>query len=141
MYAKYIPSHYFTYSTFCISYISSVNCIKFLVVCYTAYKSFIDELCFGTTSKLWNFEFQKVVKFYVYLSPVLSCGSHFAYKPCMHGACLASYNCFCLGSQYACECVCMCVCVCVCMCVCVLPHPLSNYVVEWCGRYGPHRIG
>ena len=39
-----------------IQYTSSVNCIKFPMVCYTSSKSFINKLCLGT--KLWNFKVQ-----------------------------------------------------------------------------------
>ena len=43
----YTSLNYFTYFTFCVSYRSSVNCIKFSLVCSTSFESFIDKLNFG----------------------------------------------------------------------------------------------
>ena len=54
MCTKYIPSCYSTYRTFCISYQSSVNCIKLLIVYCSSCKSFIGQLRLDT--KLWNFK-------------------------------------------------------------------------------------
>ena len=69
MCTKYTPSDYSIYLRFCVSYISSVNCIKIPIVCCTSCKSINNEVCLGT--KLWNLE--KVVKFYVHISPIFSC--------------------------------------------------------------------
>ena len=60
MCTEYTPSH-FIYLIFCVSstYIVfhwSINCIQFSIVCYTSWKSFIDKVCFGTTS--WDFKVQ-----------------------------------------------------------------------------------
>ena len=47
MCTKFTSSNYFTYFTFCVSYRSSVNCIKFSLMCSTNFESFIDKLNFG----------------------------------------------------------------------------------------------
>ena len=68
MCTKYTSSNYFT---FCVSYRSSVNCIKFSLVCSTSFESFINKLNLGV--KLCNLKVQKVVKFDVHISPIFSC--------------------------------------------------------------------
>ena len=45
---KYIHLHHSTYLSFCVSYMDSVNCIKFPIVCCSSCKSFSDKLCLGT---------------------------------------------------------------------------------------------
>ena len=54
MCTTYALKNYFLCLTFCIGYTSSVNCITFLIVCYTSCKVLIDKIC------LWNFDVQKV---------------------------------------------------------------------------------
>ena len=68
MCTKYTPSHYFTYLTFCVSYMSVANWIEFPVVCCTSCKSFINQLCLVT--KLWKLKIQKAFKIYVHISPI-----------------------------------------------------------------------
>ena len=48
MCTKFTPSHYSTYLTFSERCTSSVNCIKFPIVCGTSNKSFTDKLCLST---------------------------------------------------------------------------------------------
>ena len=69
MCTKYTASYYFN---FCVTYTSSVNFITFPIVCCTSFSSFIGNLCLSM--KLQNFKVQKVVKFYVHISPILMPG-------------------------------------------------------------------
>ena len=57
MYTKRTPSHYSTYLTFIIRYTSSVNCIRFPIVCCTNNKGFTYRLYLST--ELQNFKVQK----------------------------------------------------------------------------------
>ena len=57
MCTKYTALHYSTYLTFCVSYVFSVNCIKFSSGYWIIFKSFMDKLCSGT--KLLNLELPK----------------------------------------------------------------------------------
>ena len=57
MYTKYTYLHYFNYLNFCVSYTSSVNCIRFPIVNCTINKSFIDTLCLD--KKLLTFKVDK----------------------------------------------------------------------------------
>ena len=65
-----------TYLTLCVRYTSSVNCIKYAIVCYTSCESSIDKLCMDR--KLWNFKFQKGSQILCThtVSPVSHAGSH-----------------------------------------------------------------
>ena len=49
----------------------SMNCTRFPIVSSSSCKHFTDKLRLGT--KLWNFKFQSVTKFYVHISPIFSC--------------------------------------------------------------------
>ena len=53
----------------------SINCIEFPIVCCTFNTSLIGKI--SLHKKLWNFKVQKVVKFYVHVSPIFS--FHFTY--------------------------------------------------------------
>ena len=57
MHTNYTSLHYFNYLTFCVSYISSVNCIGFHIVNCTIGKTFIDTL--SLDKKLLKFEVHK----------------------------------------------------------------------------------
>ena len=61
---KIHPFTFFTDLIFCISYTSSVNCIKQCTVCCASCQSFIDKSCLGT--KVWNFK--RVINFYVHIA-------------------------------------------------------------------------
>ena len=56
MSTKYTPLYYSNYLYFCVSYINSVNCIEFPILCSTSCKHFVDIPCLDT--KLWNFKVQ-----------------------------------------------------------------------------------
>ena len=45
IYLKYTSLYCFNYLTFCVSYISSINCVRFLIVSCTINKSVTDTLC------------------------------------------------------------------------------------------------
>ena len=72
MFTKYTPSYYSTYLRFFVNYTRSVNCIKFLIAHFTSCKSFINNVCLGTQSYETS-KSEKVVKFYVHISPISTC--------------------------------------------------------------------
>ena len=71
MYTKYTYSYYSMYLHYCIRFTKSVNCITFSM------RSCINgENCTRLPyvyMKLFNFEFQNVVKFYMHISYIFSC--------------------------------------------------------------------
>ena len=72
MCTKYISLHYSTYHTFCTSYMSSVSCIKFPIVCCISDKNFIDKLRMFR-EKVMKLQSSKSGQFYVHISPIFSC--------------------------------------------------------------------
>ena len=89
------------YSTFVVSCISSVNCMKFFTVCYTSCKSFTNKF---KLKKLLTFKQNpKMVKFYVHISPIFSCRVtnliYLSMYTCVNIT-LNSFCCICKVSQY-----------------------------------------
>ena len=71
---KYTPSYYSTYVRFFVSTKLYQFCELYyiiFIVCCTRCKSFIDKVCLDTNYELLKSE--KVVKFYVHISPIFSC--------------------------------------------------------------------
>ena len=56
---------------FYVRYTSSANFIKFSIVCYSTCKSFIDNYFWAQSYDVSKSK--KVIKFYVYISPIFSC--------------------------------------------------------------------
>ena len=109
MCTKYTPSHYSTYLIFIVSYRSCANSNTFSTVCCTSCESFTSKLTklhVYLIKKLWNFKLQKMVKFYVHISPVFSCWVTNNYLNliylCMYTCIntLNSFCCICNFSQY-----------------------------------------
>ena len=61
----------FHISQFYVRYTSSANFIKFSIVCYSTCKSFIDNYFWARSYEVSKSK--KVIKFYVYISPIFSC--------------------------------------------------------------------
>ena len=81
MYTKYTLSHYSTYLTFPASYTSSVNCIKFPIVCFPILVSKVLLLNYVQAQSYETSKFVKVVKLYVHISPIFSCWVTYHVQP------------------------------------------------------------
>ena len=70
MYTKHIPLHYFNYLTFCVRYVSYVNCISFPIASCAISENFTATLCLD--KKLLKFKVGKSGQSCVHISTVFS---------------------------------------------------------------------
>ena len=70
MYTNYTTSHYYTYLTFCDSYIGFVNNTWFAALISKVSWSW---MCYVKSQSYETSKSKKIIKFFVHISPIFSC--------------------------------------------------------------------